>query len=101
MAERLLDRLEDCRRTFPQAVVLGGAGAQVLQRLGSGRAGIESVAYLDTSQGMLDRARALMAEAGSGAPVASYELYPAGSEELPLEPGSCDREPVLRGAAVQ
>eukprot|EP00887_Chlorella_sp_A99_P004594 scaffold4.g4594.t1 len=50
VAERLLDRLEDCTRSFPRAVVLGGAGAQVLERLGGGRAGIESVAYLDTSQ---------------------------------------------------
>ena len=29
VADRLLDRLEDCTRTFPKAVVLGGGGAQV------------------------------------------------------------------------
>ncbi|BDA50516.1 Arginine-hydroxylase NDUFAF5, mitochondrial [Coccomyxa sp. Obi] len=33
VAERLLDRLEDCRRAFPVAGVLGGSGGAVLQRL--------------------------------------------------------------------
>lgn len=41
VAERLLDRLEDCRRSFERAVVLGGAGAQVAARLAGGRAGIQ------------------------------------------------------------
>lgn len=41
MADRLLDRLEDCRRTFERAVVLGGAGAKVAERLSGGRAGIQ------------------------------------------------------------
>ena len=41
VTERLLDRLEDCRRSFRTAVVLGGAGAQVAQRLAGGRAGVQ------------------------------------------------------------
>lgn len=41
VADRLLDRLEDCRRTFERAVVLGGAGAAVAARLASGRAGVQ------------------------------------------------------------
>lgn len=41
MADRLLDRLEDCRRTFERAVILGGAGAKVAERLAGGRAGIQ------------------------------------------------------------
>lgn len=41
VAERLLDRLEDCRRSFETAVVLGGAGAQVAERLAGGRSGIQ------------------------------------------------------------
>lgn len=57
MTERLLDRLEDCKRTFPVAAVLGGAGEAVLQRLAGGRAGIEKVLYMDASQEMLKRAR--------------------------------------------
>ena len=31
VAERLVERLEDCTRKFPSALVLGGAGAQVRQ----------------------------------------------------------------------
>lgn len=41
VAERLLDRLEDCRRSFERAAVLGGAGAQVAARLAGGRGGIQ------------------------------------------------------------
>ncbi len=41
VAERLLDRLEDCRRSFERAAVLGGAGARVASRLAGGRAGIQ------------------------------------------------------------
>lgn len=57
VAERLLDRLEDCKRAFPVAGVLGGSGGAVLQRLKSGRAGIERVLYLDSSRDMLARVR--------------------------------------------
>ena len=56
MAERLLDRLEDCNRNFPTAVVLGGAGESVIKRLANGRAGVQRVHHLDQSQAMLDRA---------------------------------------------
>lgn len=56
MAERLLDRLEDCKREFPTAVVLGGAGECVIKRLADGRAGIQTVHHMDQSQAMLDRA---------------------------------------------
>ncbi len=41
MADRLLDRLEDCRRSFERAIILGGAGAKVAERLAGGRAGIQ------------------------------------------------------------
>ncbi|GAB4823888.1 hypothetical protein N2152v2_010934 [Parachlorella kessleri] len=46
VAERLVERLEDCTRKFPSALILGGAGAQV--------------EYLDTSQGMLERAKSFL-----------------------------------------
>ncbi len=29
VAERLVDRLKDCKRTFPSALILGGAGSKV------------------------------------------------------------------------
>ena len=57
MAERLLDRLEDCRRTFPRAAVLGGAAEAVVARMCGGRAGIESVVLLDSSHAMLERCK--------------------------------------------
>lgn len=57
MAERLLDRLEDCKRNFPVAAVLGGTGEAVLQRLAGGRAGVEKVLYMDASHDMLEKAR--------------------------------------------
>ena len=56
VAARLVDRLEDCTKSFPRALVLGGAGLQVLRALRGGRGGVESAALVDTSQGMLDRA---------------------------------------------
>ncbi|KAK9917381.1 hypothetical protein WJX75_003779 [Coccomyxa subellipsoidea] len=57
VAEQLLDRLEDCKRTFPVVAVLGGSGRAVLQRLGGGRAGIQKVIYLDSSRDMLISAK--------------------------------------------
>ena len=57
MAERLLDRLEDCKRTFPRVAVLGGAAGAVVSRLSGGRAGIESAVLLDSSSAMLERCR--------------------------------------------
>ena len=55
MSERLLDRLEDCRRSFPAAAVLGGACDAVVRRLRSGRAGIETLLVVDSSSAMLRR----------------------------------------------
>jgi hypothetical protein len=58
VTERLLDRLEDCRRSFPAAAVLGGACDAVARRLRGGRAGIERLLVLDSSPAMLARVRA-------------------------------------------
>ncbi|KAL4448082.1 hypothetical protein ABPG75_005301 [Micractinium tetrahymenae] len=94
VAERLLDRLEDCRRSFERAVVLGGSGAQVAARLAGGRAGIQEVIHVDTSEAMLQRARshAETSTSGGGKPHAptTYVHWRPGSEVLPLEPGSVD-----------
>ena len=65
ISERLLDRLEDCKREFPNAAVIGGAGESVLSRLTNGRAGITEVQYLDHSPVMLDRARYMQQVTGA------------------------------------
>ncbi|KAG1675377.1 hypothetical protein FOA52_012296 [Chlamydomonas sp. UWO 241] len=115
VTERLLDRLEDCRRSFAHAAVLGGAAQYVVPALFGGRAGVERITVIDTSKDMLDRVRALEARArtnaeaassgGSGSdggggsgggggevarpwPVVSY-VHMEG-EVLPVEPGSFD-----------
>ena len=51
VADRLLDRLEDCRRSFERAVILGGAGAKVAERLAGGRAGIQVRASAEAAAG--------------------------------------------------
>ncbi|PNH11022.1 putative methyltransferase At1g22800 [Tetrabaena socialis] len=97
VAERLLDRLEDCRRTFPTAVVLGGAAVPVVHQLAGGRAGIERIVVVDPSQRMLDRIRDEEREARARAAAdPSFKawprmLYVRGDEEsLPLRPQSVD-----------
>ena len=59
MTERLLDRLEDCQRSFPVAAVLGGAGAVAAAHLVGGRAGVQTLLHVDDSPGMLARAARL------------------------------------------
>ncbi|PNW74084.1 hypothetical protein CHLRE_13g584750v5 [Chlamydomonas reinhardtii] len=92
---RLLDRLEDCRVRFPTAVVLGGAALPVVRQLGGGRAGIERVIVIDSSQEMLDRLQREEAEARS-CPDPTAKPWPAMSyvrgdeEHLPLAPKSVD-----------
>ncbi|KAJ9522870.1 hypothetical protein QJQ45_023660 [Haematococcus lacustris] len=107
VADRLLDRLEDCVKTFPKAAIIGGAvnsapGAalsalQVLDRLAGGRAGIQSATVLDTSPDMLqlvqDLAVAQRQQVGSGAkawPAVSTRLMDPSLEVLPVEPHSFD-----------
>ena len=75
VAERLLDRLEDCKRTFPRVAVLGGAGEAVVSRLCGGRAGIESAVLLDSSHAMLERCRQRVSIALLDLPTANERLY--------------------------
>lgn len=92
VSERLLDRLEDCVRKFPTAVILGGTGLHVARGLMDGRAGIEKVLHLDLSEDMLKRAegesQALRA-AGHNVPSTQY-LVADEDQLLPLEPNSVD-----------
>lgn len=57
VTSRLLDRLEDVRRTFPLAVSLGAAGDVVARHVAGGRSGIERMIVVDSSQRMLQRCR--------------------------------------------
>ncbi|KAI7842365.1 hypothetical protein COHA_004004 [Chlorella ohadii] len=102
VADRLLDRLEDCRRTFERAVILGGAGAKVAERLAGGRAGIQEIIHVDTSLGMLERARSHAEASSSGRahPPTRYVHWQPDSEVLPLEPASADRERWLSAASA-
>ncbi|DBA80710.1 TPA: hypothetical protein ACH3X1_007945 [Trebouxia sp. C0004] len=92
VTEALLDRLEDCNRTFPTVAVLGGAGDVVTSRLSNGRAGITKVLQMDISPGMLQRDQALaQASAQSSAQNRPEVHYIEGDEEfLPFKAGSID-----------
>ncbi|DBB03612.1 hypothetical protein WJX82_000053 [Trebouxia sp. C0006] len=92
VTEALLDRLEDCKRTFPTVAVLGGAGDVVTSRLSNGRAGITKVLQMDISPGMLQRDQALaQASAGRSAQNKPEVHYIEGDEEfLPFKAGSID-----------
>ncbi|XP_020106451.1 putative methyltransferase At1g22800 isoform X2 [Ananas comosus] len=56
VAENLLDRLEDCRKTFPTALCLGGSLASV-RRLLRGRGRIEKLIMMDMSFDMVKKLR--------------------------------------------
>lgn len=92
VVDRLVDRLRDCSRTFPRALILGGAGAQVAGQLATSAAGgVEEVVYVDTSRAMLARAEAAQAARGSSLR-ASYVAWDPASEVLPVQPDSFDGE---------
>ncbi|BBN07876.1 NADH dehydrogenase [ubiquinone] 1 alpha subcomplex assembly factor 5 [Marchantia polymorpha subsp. ruderalis] len=54
VTENLLDRLDDCKRSFPIALNLGGAFQHVNQLL-QGRGGIEKMISIDMSEDMMRR----------------------------------------------
>lgn len=56
VAENLLDRLEDCKRTFPTALCLGGS-SEAVRRLLRGRGGIERLIMMDMSFDMVKHLR--------------------------------------------
>lgn len=75
VADRLVERLEDVKRTFPTALDLGCHGGEV-GRLLAGRGGIETLFQCDPSPRMANKARAL--------------AFAADEEFLPVKPGSLD-----------
>jgi SAM-dependent methyltransferase len=74
VADRLLDRLADIRRTFPRTLVLGGQQG-VLEDALAGRFGIELLVACDSVPGMLRGGAALPV-------VASEEALPFGAERF-------------------
>ena len=96
VAERLVDRLEDCTRPFPHVLVRGGAGLEVLTQLRGGRAGVEKATYVDTSPGMLQRAEHVIKQSstidnkGKKWPEVEYIQASTEKELLPVEPDMFD-----------
>ncbi|XP_022888058.1 putative methyltransferase At1g22800, mitochondrial isoform X1 [Olea europaea var. sylvestris] len=52
VAENLLDRLEDCKRTFPTALCMGGSLEAIMRSI-RGRGGIEKLIMMDASYDMV------------------------------------------------
>ncbi|CAM6099122.1 unnamed protein product [Calypogeia fissa] len=65
VTENLLDRLDDCKRTFPTALNLGGASHQV-HRLIGGRGGVENMITVDLSKDMIEKSAELRATQEQG-----------------------------------
>ncbi|CAI9761208.1 unnamed protein product [Fraxinus pennsylvanica] len=87
VAENLLDRLEDCKRTFPTALCMGGS-LQAIMRSIRGRGGIEKLIMMDASYDMVK----LCKEAEHDLPNKNVEtsFIVADEEFLPLNECSLD-----------
>ncbi|KAL3325896.1 hypothetical protein AABB24_036893 [Solanum stoloniferum] len=87
VAENLLDRLEDCKKTFPTALCMGGS-LEAIRRLLHGRGGIEKLLMMDTSWDMVK----LCKDAEQQMPTDNIETsYVIGDEEyLPVKENSVD-----------
>ncbi|XP_052201048.1 putative methyltransferase At1g22800, mitochondrial isoform X2 [Diospyros lotus] len=87
VAENLLDRLEDCKKTFPTSLCLGGS-LEAIRRLLHGRGGIEKLIMMDTSYDMIK----LCKDAEQDVPDKNIETsFVVGDEEfLPVNESSLD-----------
>ncbi|XP_020554590.1 putative methyltransferase At1g22800 isoform X2 [Sesamum indicum] len=87
VAENLLDRLEDCKKTFPTALCMGGS-LEAIRRLLQGRGGIEKLIMMDTSHDMVK----LCKQAEQSSPNKNVETsFIVGDEEfLPVKESSLD-----------
>ncbi|CAI9099405.1 OLC1v1036220C1 [Oldenlandia corymbosa var. corymbosa] len=87
VAENLLDRLEDCKRTFSTAACLGGS-MEAIRRLLRGRGGIEKFIMMDASCDMVN----LCKRAEKDSPNENVETsFVVGDEEfLPFKESSLD-----------
>lgn len=55
MSNRLLERVQDCTKSFNDALVLGGCGMHILDAIAKQNTSITSVTLADTSEEMLER----------------------------------------------
>ncbi|KAL1548790.1 putative methyltransferase At1g22800, mitochondrial [Salvia divinorum] len=87
VAENLLDRLEDCKKTFPSALCMGGS-LEAIRRLLNGRGGIEKLMMMDTSVDMVK----LCEQAEQNSPNKNVEtsFIVADEEYLPVKESSLD-----------
>lgn len=87
VAENLLDRLEDCQKTFPTALCLGGS-LEAVRRLLRGRGGTEKLIMMDTSYDMLKSCKDSQQDAHNDNIETSFVV---GDEEfLPVKESSLD-----------
>ncbi|KAH8490082.1 hypothetical protein H0E87_022562 [Populus deltoides] len=89
VADNLLDRLEDCKKTFPTALCLGGS-SEAVRRLLRGRGSIEKLVMMDTSNDMVQLCKD--AEAAQQDSNQNIETsFVVGDEEfLPIKESSVD-----------
>lgn len=86
VTENLLDRLEDCKRTFHTALNMGGA-VTYTRKLLKGRGGVERLITMDVSHDMIKKAMEVEAPPSSN----MDNFYVVGDEEyLPFKDGSLD-----------
>ncbi|KAL6525582.1 hypothetical protein OROHE_015889 [Orobanche hederae] len=90
VAENLLDRLEDCKKTFPTALCMGGS-LDAIRRLLNGRAGfqggIEKLIMMDTSYDMVELCKR---EQNSPNKNVETSFIVADEEFLPMKESSVD-----------
>ncbi|XP_050378778.1 putative methyltransferase At1g22800, mitochondrial [Argentina anserina] len=87
VADNLLDRLEDCKKTFPTALCLGGS-LEAVRRLLHGRGAIEKLIMMSASYDMVKRCRNAEDEVHNENIETSFMV---GDEEfLPIKESSLD-----------
>ncbi|KAK6147816.1 hypothetical protein DH2020_018728 [Rehmannia glutinosa] len=87
VAENLLDRLEDCKRTFPTALCMGGS-LEAIRRLLNGRGGIEKLIMMDSSYDMVKLCK--QSEQNSPNKNVETSFIVADEEFLPVKESSLD-----------
>lgn len=87
VAENLVDRLEDCKKTFPTALCLGGS-LQAARQMLRGRGAIQKFIMMDTSYDMLKLCKSSQRDSDNENIETSYVV---GDEEfLPIKESSVD-----------
>ncbi|KZV27382.1 methyltransferase [Dorcoceras hygrometricum] len=84
VAENLLDRLDDCKRTFPTTLCMGGS-LEAITRLLPGRGGIKKLIMMDTSHEMVKLCKKSEQELSNKNIETSFIV--ADEEFLPLKEG--------------